>query len=53
MPVMDGFETVRQMRKLPEVKATVIIAVSAGVFDHQRQESLKAGCVVMILLLNR
>lgn len=44
MPVMDGFETVRQMRKIPDFKAIVIIAVSAGVFDYQRQESLKAGC---------
>jgi signal transduction histidine kinase/ActR/RegA family two-component response regulator len=44
MPVMDGFETVRQLRKIPGFKAIVIIAVSAGVFDHQRQESLKSGC---------
>lgn len=44
MPVLDGFEATRQLRQLPEAKEVVIIALSASVFDHTRQECLIAGC---------
>lgn len=44
MPVMDGFEFARQLRKIPEFKDTPIIAISASVFDYHQQESLDAGC---------
>jgi CheY-like chemotaxis protein len=44
MPVMDGFEFARQLRKIPEFKDTPIIAFSASVFDYHQQESLDAGC---------
>ncbi|MEG4071858.1 PAS domain S-box protein [Microcoleus sp. Pol14C2] len=42
--VMDGLETVRRLRELPEVKNIVLIAMSASVFDAAQQERLLAGC---------
>jgi PAS domain S-box-containing protein len=44
MPVMDGFEFARQLRKLPDFQTVPIIAASASVFDAHQQESLTAGC---------
>ncbi|MDM8569786.1 PAS domain S-box protein, partial [Thiotrichales bacterium HSG1] len=44
MPVMDGFEATRQIRKIPEVKDIVIIMISASVFDCYKQKSMEAGC---------
>ena len=44
MPVMDGFEATRQIRKLTELKKIVIIAASASVFDYSQAKSRKAGC---------
>ncbi|HHJ06412.1 MAG TPA: response regulator, partial [Anaerolineae bacterium] len=44
MPGLDGFETTRQLRQIPALKETVIIAVSARVFDEDQQQSLAAGC---------
>ncbi len=44
MPVMDGFAATRALRAMPEFTNTVIIALSASVFDHSRQESLNVGC---------
>ncbi|MFB2969626.1 AAA family ATPase [Aerosakkonema sp. BLCC-F183] len=44
MPVMDGFELSRQIRKTTELKNVPIIATSASVFDTERQGSFDAGC---------
>ncbi|MEG4089925.1 PAS domain S-box protein [Microcoleus sp. Pol12B4] len=44
MPVMDGLETVRRLRELPELQNIVLIAMSASVFDAAQQEKLLAGC---------
>jgi PAS domain S-box-containing protein len=44
MPNQDGFEATRQIRKIPELKNVVIIALSASVFDYHRQHSLEVGC---------
>ncbi len=44
MPVMDGFEATRQIRKLPGFEQTPIIAASASVFDCHQQQSQSAGC---------
>jgi signal transduction histidine kinase/DNA-binding NarL/FixJ family response regulator len=44
MPIMDGFEATRQLRKLPEFRHIPIIAASASVFDFHQQESINAGC---------
>ncbi|TAG91195.1 MAG: response regulator [Oscillatoriales cyanobacterium] len=48
MPVMDGFEAVRQIRKLPEFKHTIAIGTSASVYEAEKQESLAAGCNAFI-----
>jgi signal transduction histidine kinase/FixJ family two-component response regulator len=44
MPVLDGYETARRLRQVTEQKDTVVIALSASVFEHERQQSLDAGC---------
>jgi PAS domain S-box-containing protein len=44
MPVMDGFEATRQLRKIPALAQTPIIAASASVFDYHKQQSRNAGC---------
>lgn len=43
MPVMDGIESTRQIRALPNGKNVKIAAVTASVFLEQRQELLVAG----------
>ncbi len=44
MPNTDGFEAARQIKQKPELKSTIIIAISASAFDHHRQKSFDAGC---------
>ncbi len=44
MPIMDGWEATRRLRHLPELKDTVILALSASVYETTRQESILAGC---------
>ena len=44
MPIMDGFESTRAIRQTPELKDVIIIALSASVFEENRQESRQAGC---------
>jgi PAS domain S-box-containing protein len=44
MPIMNGFEFVRELRQKPSFQDIVVIAASASVFNHHRSESLKAGC---------
>ena len=42
MPLMDGLEATRQIRKtMPEMP---IIALTANAFDSDRQAALEAGC---------
>ena len=45
MPVMDGLEATRAIRRLvhPEAKTVPIIAMSANVFDEDVEKSLAAG----------
>ncbi|MCF8387999.1 MAG: response regulator [Bacteroidales bacterium] len=43
MPVMDGFEAIRKIRKLPGGEKTVIFAVTASVFEEDRHEILDSG----------
>ncbi|HEY9738412.1 MAG TPA: ATP-binding protein [Trichocoleus sp.] len=43
MPVMDGFEMTRRLRKLEAFRTTPIIASSASVFEFDRQRSQQAG----------
>ncbi|AFZ18018.1 hybrid sensor histidine kinase/response regulator [Allocoleopsis franciscana] len=44
MPVVDGFEATRQLRKSTELKNIVIIATSASVFNYSQDKSREAGC---------
>ena len=45
MPIMDGYEAVRQIRKLenPEIANIPIVAMTANAFEEDRQKALKAG----------
>jgi signal transduction histidine kinase/CheY-like chemotaxis protein len=44
MTVMDGFEATRRLRMLPELNGVVVIAISASVFNFDRQQSREVGC---------
>jgi CheY-like chemotaxis protein len=43
MPIMDGFELIRRLRKDPILQDTCIIASSASVFEAEQCESIAAG----------
>ncbi|NJN20828.1 MAG: response regulator [Leptolyngbya sp. RL_3_1] len=43
MPGMNGFELIRHLRQVPELKDVVVIAASASVSEASKQESLTAG----------
>lgn len=45
MPILDGYQTTQQIRDNERGQAkTVIIALTASVFDEQREQALTAGC---------
>ncbi|MCT7973769.1 hybrid sensor histidine kinase/response regulator [Laspinema olomoucense] len=44
MPVMDGFEAMRRIRKMPEAQNVVAIGTSASILSSQEQSCLKIGC---------
>jgi signal transduction histidine kinase/CheY-like chemotaxis protein len=44
MPILDGFELVRRLRKMSEFQQIPIIAASASVFDSDQEKSIAAGC---------
>jgi len=48
MPVLDGYEATRQIRKIPTIKDSVVIAVSASAFDYNKEQSMQAGCNTFI-----
>ena len=43
MPVMDGFEMIRQFRKSPDLQDIIILVTSASVFGRDETQSLKTG----------
>ncbi|MEG3895407.1 MULTISPECIES: ATP-binding protein [unclassified Microcoleus] len=43
MPMMDGYEMLRQVRQMPELKDIPAIASSASVFASNQNESIEAG----------
>jgi len=45
MPVMDGLEATRSLRKLPraDARSIPVIAMTANAFDEDVQRSLQAG----------
>jgi hypothetical protein len=45
MPVMDGFAATRQIRQMPApLGSACILAVSAHVFESEKQQMIQAGC---------
>jgi PAS domain S-box-containing protein len=44
MPVMDGYEATRQIRAQPQGGETVILALTASVFEDERPQAISAGC---------
>ena len=49
MPVMDGYEAVRQIRQCSGGDTVPVIAITASAFREQRQEILAAGCDDMVI----
>jgi len=43
MPVMDGFEFLREIRAHPQLREAIVLVSSASVFEIDRQKSLDAG----------
>ncbi|MFT6429240.1 MAG: PAS domain S-box-containing protein [Halopseudomonas sp.] len=43
MPVLDGLEATRRLRRLPEFDDLPIVVLTAGAFESQRQEAMDAG----------
>ena len=49
MPVMDGYEAVRQIRQCSGGDTVPIIAITASAFGEQRPDILAAGCNDIVL----
>jgi signal transduction histidine kinase len=48
MPIMDGLESTKRLRQQTKFHNTVIIMMSANVFENQQQAALDAGCNAFI-----
>ena len=44
LPVLDGYETTRQIRTHPDLKATPIIAVSSYAMKGDEEKARASGC---------
>ncbi|MEG4310181.1 PAS domain S-box protein [Microcoleus sp. AT8-B1] len=44
MPIVDGYTATKYIRERPESQETVIIALTASVFEEDREKVLMAGC---------
>lgn len=43
MPIMNGFETATEIRKLEQYKKVPIIALTAGILNGEREKCLEFG----------
>ena len=43
MPEMEGIDTMREIRKIPELKSLPIVAVTAKAMKGDREKCLEAG----------
>jgi two-component system, cell cycle response regulator DivK len=44
LPIMDGWEAARKIKKSPKMRSTPIIALTAHAMVGDREKSLEAGC---------
>jgi CheY-like chemotaxis protein len=44
LPVMDGYETARELKKIPVVSTTPIVALTSYAMAGDREKALGAGC---------
>lgn len=44
LPGMDGYEVARELRRMPEMKDTPIVAVTSYAMPGDRENCLAAGC---------
>lgn len=44
LPILDGYETTKQLRRVPELSTIPIIALTASVDRESIQRCLEAGC---------
>ena len=44
LPVMDGYDTARELKKIPGVVSTPIIALTSYAMAGDREKALEAGC---------
>ncbi|MBD1813650.1 AAA family ATPase [Microcoleus vaginatus DQ-U2] len=49
MPVMDGFEAVRRIRKIPTLKDVIAIGTSASILSGDPHSIFQAGCNAFLL----
>ncbi|MGB7893784.1 MAG: AAA family ATPase [Microcoleus sp.] len=49
MPVMDGFEAVRRIRKIPALKDVIAIGTSASILSGEPHSIFQAGCNAFLL----
>ena len=44
LPAIDGFEAIRRIRELTELKDVIVIAISTSVFEEDRSKSIISWC---------
>lgn len=44
MPIMDGYTATKHIREHPQSQGTIIIALTASIFEDERENVLMAGC---------
>lgn len=44
LPTMDGYEVARQLRQIPDLVKTPIVAVTSYAMSGDREKAMEAGC---------